>query len=67
MCYTLTTITCQGGNTRSESVLNALKQLIAKAAASDWVLVHDAARPCLSSTELARLLALLHAHPVVVY
>lgn len=46
-----------GGSTRAHSVLNGLLALAARAAAIDWVLVHDAARPCLSFADLARLLA----------
>ena len=36
--------TTEGGGTRAHSVLNALAALAARAAESDWVLVHDAAR-----------------------
>ncbi len=47
-----------GGETRAESVLNGLKA--AQGASSinddDWVLVHDAARPCLSATQLDKLM-----------
>lgn len=46
-----------GGKTRAHSVANGLAALAARAAATDWVLVHDAARPCLSAQDLARLLA----------
>ncbi len=42
-----------GGDTRAESVRNGLRALDAGDA---WVLVHDAARPCLSAPELARLI-----------
>lgn len=35
-----------GGNTRAESVLNGLQSM--QAQVGDWVLVHDAARPCLN-------------------
>lgn len=45
-----------GGSTRAESVLNGLQALAGEVAADDWVLVHDAARPCLSRTLLDRLL-----------
>ena len=48
--------TALGGATRQESVMNGLKALEGQAAAEDWVLVHDAARPCLSSADLAALL-----------
>jgi len=46
-----------GGLTRAHSVINGLAALAARAASEDWVLVHDAARPCLSGADLARLLA----------
>lgn len=44
-----------GGATRAESVLNGL--MASELEPEDWVLVHDAARPCLSQTQLARLIA----------
>ena len=44
-----------GGVTRAESVLNGL--MAAELEPDDWVLVHDAARPCLSGDQLARLIA----------
>ncbi len=37
---------CTGGEQRCHSVLNGLRCLEAVAAKDDWVLVHDAARPC---------------------
>ena len=45
-----------GGPTRAGSVLNGLLALSAFAKPDDWVLVHDAARPCLSSAQLDRLI-----------
>ena len=42
--------TCVGGASRAHSVRNALMQL--PAAAEDWVLVHDAVRPCLQNDDL---------------
>lgn len=48
--------TAIGGETRAHSVRNGLKKIIARYPASDWVLVHDAARPCLSPVCLDRLL-----------
>ncbi|MGH8250588.1 MAG: 2-C-methyl-D-erythritol 4-phosphate cytidylyltransferase [Steroidobacteraceae bacterium] len=45
-----------GGSTRAQSVLNGLRALDS-AAADDWVLVHDAARPCLPAGDLAALVA----------
>ncbi|MCO5762092.1 MAG: 2-C-methyl-D-erythritol 4-phosphate cytidylyltransferase [Chromatiaceae bacterium] len=46
-----------GGATRAESVLNGLSAMVGEVAADDWVLVHDAARPCLSRRLLDKLLA----------
>lgn len=45
-----------GGAERADSVRAGLDALAPRAAASDWVLVHDAARPCLTSTDLSALL-----------
>lgn len=54
-----------GGRERADSVLNALLLLHAQGAAdSDWVLVHDAARPNLARADLDRLLAELADDPV---
>lgn len=50
-----------GGETRAESVLNGLRACAGDVAADDWVLVHDAARPCLSQELLNKLLARLEA------
>jgi 2-C-methyl-D-erythritol 4-phosphate cytidylyltransferase len=44
-----------GGDSRARTVLNGLQAMLAREAACDWVLVHDAARPCLSRAALARL------------
>lgn len=46
-----------GGTERCDSVLNALTLLSGHAAPDDWVLVHDAARPCLRSDDIDRLIA----------
>ena len=48
-----------GGSSRAESVLNGLKALATQASAEDWVLVHDAARPCLTAEDLAALIDLV--------
>ena len=45
-----------GGARRCDSVLCGLAALESRAAADDWVLVHDAARPCLSAPDLEQLL-----------
>jgi 2-C-methyl-D-erythritol 4-phosphate cytidylyltransferase len=54
--------TTVGGEQRCHSVLQGLAAL--PAAAEDWVLVHDAARPCLTRAELDTLLTGLQLHPV---
>jgi 2-C-methyl-D-erythritol 4-phosphate cytidylyltransferase / 2-C-methyl-D-erythritol 2,4-cyclodiphosphate synthase len=56
--------TAAGGATRAESVRRALEVLGHRAAPSDWVIVHDAARPCLTRSDLDRLLLECGAHPV---
>ncbi len=43
-----------GGATRAESVANGL--LASELDVDDWVLVHDAARPCLTQTHLDKLI-----------
>lgn len=53
-----------GGTERCHSVLNGLEALRERAASSDWVLVHDAARPCLRTADLDRLLVELADDPV---
>jgi 2-C-methyl-D-erythritol 4-phosphate cytidylyltransferase len=44
-----------GGAERSDSVRAGLEALAGRANPGDWVLVHDAARPCLSAAALERL------------
>ena len=44
-----------GGGTRAASVFNGLIAARDTLAGADWVLVHDAARPCLGREELDRL------------
>lgn len=53
-----------GGPERADSVLAGLKHLKATADAADWVLVHDAARPCLNRQMLDRLLSELRRDEV---
>ncbi|MGB6603670.1 MAG: 2-C-methyl-D-erythritol 4-phosphate cytidylyltransferase [Steroidobacteraceae bacterium] len=50
-----------GGETRSRSVRFGLAALEARAAPDDWVLVHDAARPCLARADLDRLIEALES------
>lgn len=47
--------TAPGGDSRARSVLNGLESIARADPACEWVLVHDAARPCLSCEDLARL------------
>jgi 2-C-methyl-D-erythritol 4-phosphate cytidylyltransferase len=56
--------TCSGGSQRCHSVLNAVRALHGHAAPQDWVLVHDAARPCVSTSDIERLIGAASAHPV---
>lgn len=53
-----------GGRERHESVFNGLQALADRVGAEDWVLVHDAARPCVREEDVRRLIAELEAHPV---
>jgi 2-C-methyl-D-erythritol 4-phosphate cytidylyltransferase len=53
-----------GGPTRAESVTNGLAAIGQYVAAEDWVLVHDAARPCVDVATLHRLLNELEDEPV---
>jgi 2-C-methyl-D-erythritol 4-phosphate cytidylyltransferase len=53
-----------GGRERSDSVANGLALLAETAFPEDWVLVHDAARPCLAVADLEALLAALIDEPV---
>lgn len=53
-----------GGMNRAESVRNGLAAIGGRAEAEDWILVHDAVRPCVDVTTLNRLLHELDAEPV---
>ena len=53
-----------GGATRAETVLNGLDAMSGICAADDWVLVHDAARPCLPDEMLGKLLDEVADDPV---
>jgi 2-C-methyl-D-erythritol 4-phosphate cytidylyltransferase len=54
----------EGGSERCHSVLNGLEALRGVARADDWVLVHDAARPCVRRADVDRLVTDLAGHPV---
>jgi 2-C-methyl-D-erythritol 4-phosphate cytidylyltransferase len=53
-----------GGDTRAASVGNGLAAMVDDVMPNDWVLVHDAARPCLGEIELNRLISELKDDPV---
>jgi len=53
-----------GGAERCYSVLNGLEYLIEHVDQSDWVMVHDAARPCLRTEDLDKLLTYLSCQAV---
>ncbi|MFO7529765.1 MAG: 2-C-methyl-D-erythritol 4-phosphate cytidylyltransferase [Marinobacter sp.] len=55
---------CTGGKERADSVLSALHALQEQADENDWVLVHDAARPCVHPDDLANLIDTLSGHPI---
>lgn len=57
-------ITCIGGATRAESVRNGLQRLAEQGVGlRQPVLVHDAARPCVTPSEIERLIAEVGDHP----
>jgi 2-C-methyl-D-erythritol 4-phosphate cytidylyltransferase len=53
-----------GGSERADSVLNGLERLAGRVGPDAWVLVHDAARPCLRREDLGRLIDTLAEDPV---
>lgn len=53
-----------GAAERAQSVFNALRALQSVANKNDWVLVHDAARPCINPADIASLIHGVANHPV---
>lgn len=53
-----------GGAERFQTVLQGLKKLTDIAQPTDWVLVHDAARPCVRQADIEQLMTQLALHPV---
>jgi 2-C-methyl-D-erythritol 4-phosphate cytidylyltransferase len=53
-----------GGATRAASVLNGLMAMADVVEPDDWVMVHDAARPCLTAQLIDRLIDALAGDPV---
>lgn len=49
-------VTAPGGKERADSVLSGLKSIREKASDADWVLVHDAARPCITAEDIHKLI-----------
>lgn len=49
-------VTVMGGDERYQSVLNGLTAMTEFAAADDWVLVHDAVRPCVRVGDIEKLI-----------
>lgn len=62
--HTKVTLLRTAGSARAQTVRNALKDISKQVRRDAWVLVHDAARPCVSSVDLNRLISLAGAHPV---
>lgn len=56
-------IRVDGGSERSDSVLNALNYVV-EHDLSSWVLVHDAARPCVQLSDITTLIEEAIVHPV---
>jgi 2-C-methyl-D-erythritol 4-phosphate cytidylyltransferase len=56
--------TAPGGSERAHSVHSGLIVLGARVRDDDWIMVHDAARPCLGQDDLATLKKELAAHEV---
>lgn len=57
-------LTATGGGKRFESVLSGLHKIAPWALPNDWILVHDAARPCLQHQDIDRLIQQLQGHVV---
>ena len=52
------------GQTRSITVLQTLNSIRSHLSRDAWVLVHDAARPCVNPADIERLMTELQSHPV---
>jgi len=62
--FTTPVVTAIGAEQRSQSVLNGLLSLSPQAADNDWVMVHDAARPCVRVEEIVELLSAIEGSEV---
>ena len=54
----------RGGLERCNSVNSALEDLSGRAEDGDWVLVHDAVRPCISDSDLKKITDIVHDEDV---
>ncbi len=57
-------VTAIGGAERAQSVLAGLNAIDRVASSDDWVLVHDAARPCVHGEDIDNLINKVDGHPV---
>ncbi len=57
-------LVADGGKERADSVLSALKRLEGLAKVEDWVLVHDAARLCITHSDVLKLIETLDHDPI---
>lgn len=57
-------MTVIGGNERADSVLNGLLALRSQVKNQDWVLVHDAARPCIWNSDIDKLKSATKDHAI---
>ncbi len=64
MTFDCSLLVSQGGESRADSVLNALSTLSENTTDDPWVLVHDAARPCVRLQDIDAMLQQLAEHPV---
>lgn len=64
MKYSRPLLVAAGGEERRDSVLSGLDRLSERASGEDWVMVHDAVRPCLRDEDIDRLMNELWADEV---
>lgn len=57
-------ITTAGGLERCHSVFNGLQALSSYTQPQDWILVHDAVRPCIRISDIDKLIGQIDQHPV---
>lgn len=62
--FAQTTVMPTAGNTRAATVLRTLVAMQPQLARDAWVLVHDAARPCVSAAAIAAMIEALNLHVV---